>query len=105
MHIGVDAVQVIEHEHLTVVLGHGHVGVFGLNEVDADDTGILRGDFEAEERLGEDLLRRKGAENLVEEADFDGAGACSASLAAVFDLVARGKGIIEFLAIDGDLIA
>ena len=37
---GVDAVEVVEHEHLAVVLGHGHVGVFGLDEVDADDVGI-----------------------------------------------------------------
>ena len=34
---GIDAVEVVEHEHLAVVLGHGQVGVFGLHEVDADD--------------------------------------------------------------------
>ena len=71
---GIDAVEIVEHEHLAVVLGHGHVGVFGLDEVEADDAGVLRGDFKGEEGLGEDLLRREGAEDLVEEADFDGAG-------------------------------
>ena len=66
---GVDAVEVVEHEHLAVVLGHGHVGVFGLDEVDADYVGIGRGQLEVEEGLGEDLLRGEGAEDLAEEAN------------------------------------
>ena len=37
VHLRIDAVEVVEHQHLAVVLGHGEVAVFGLNEVDADD--------------------------------------------------------------------
>ena len=33
---GVDAVEVVEHQHFGVVLGHGVAAVFGANEVDAD---------------------------------------------------------------------
>jgi hypothetical protein len=60
---GIDGVQVVEHLHLAVVLAHGEVAVFGLDEVDADDVGILGCDFKAEQGLGEDLLRREGAED------------------------------------------
>ena len=102
---GIDAVEIVEHEHLPVVLGHGHVGVFGLDEVDADDAGILRGDLEGEKGLGEDLLRRKCAKDLVEEADLYGAGGPGAGLAAVFNFVAGVEGVVEFLAIDGDFVA
>ena len=37
---GIDAVEIVEHEHLAVVLGHGEVGVFGLDEVEADDARV-----------------------------------------------------------------
>jgi hypothetical protein len=102
---GIDAVEVVEHEHLAVIFGHGHVGIFGLNEVDAYDTRIDGGYFEGLEGLSEDPLRRESAENLIEEADFDGAGGSCGGLSAVFDLVASVESIVEFLAIDGNLIA
>ena len=38
--LGVDGVEVVEHEHLGVVLGHGAAPVFGAHEVDADDVGV-----------------------------------------------------------------
>ena len=38
--VGIDAVEEVEHEHLAVILGHGHVGVFGLDEVDAEYVGV-----------------------------------------------------------------
>ena len=64
--LGVDGVQVVEHQHLSVILGHGIAAIFGANKIDADDIGIGGGEFEAEEGLGEDLLRREAAENLVD---------------------------------------
>src|SRR5271154_2874325 len=81
----VDAVKIVEHKHLAVVLGHGQVGVFGLHEVEADDARVYRSDFERKQSLCEDMLRGEGAENLVEKANFDGTGSSSTGLTAVFD--------------------
>src|SRR5271168_3200149 len=83
----VDAVQVVEHKHLPVVLGHGHVGVLRLHEVEADDARVLRGDLEGEESLGKDLLRRERTKDLIEEADLYRAGGPGIWLATVFDFV------------------
>ncbi len=102
---GIDAMEVVEHEHLPVVLGHGQVAVFRHDEVDANDTRILRGDLEAEERLGEDLLRRKSAKDLVEETNLYRTSGPGAGLATVFNLVAGVERVVEFLAIDGDFVA
>jgi hypothetical protein len=102
---GVDAVEIVEHEHLAVVLGHGHVSIFRLHEVEADDAWILRCDFKGEESLGEDLLWREGAEDLIKEADFNRAGGSSIGLATVFDLVAGFESVVEFFAIEGYFVA
>jgi len=102
---GVDGVEVVEHEHLAVVLGHGHVGVFGLDEVDSDYVGRCGRKFKVEEGLGEDLLGREGAEDLGEEADLDGTAEGGVRLAAVLDLVAGGEGVGEFLAGGFDFVA
>jgi len=55
--------------------------------------------------LCEDMLRRKGAENLVEKANFDGAGSSSTGLAAVFDAISCVEGVVQLFAIDGYLVA
>ena len=110
MDVRVDAVEVIEHAHLAGVLAHGEEVVFGLDEVDAHDVrvGGVRlggGDFEAEEGLGEDLFGRVGAEDLVEKADFDGAGAGGIGLVAVLDLLAGAEGLGEVGAVGRDFFA
>ncbi|MDX6459812.1 MAG: hypothetical protein QOE55_3509 [Acidobacteriaceae bacterium] len=101
--LGVDGVEVVEHEHLAVVLGHGHVGVFGLDVVDADYVGVYRGKFEVEDGLGEDLLGREGAEDLGEEADLDGAGGGGGGLATVLELVAAREGVVQLFAGIGEV--
>jgi hypothetical protein len=103
--LGINTMQIVEHEHLTVVLGHGHVGVFGHDEVEPDDVWIGRGYFKSEKGLGEDLLWRKAAENLVEKANLDRTRSSGAGLATVFNLVARVEGIVQLFAIDGGLVA
>ena len=50
-------------------------------------------------------MRGKGAENLIEKANLDGAGRSGAGLAAVFDAIASVEGIVQFFAIDGDFVA
>jgi hypothetical protein len=90
---------------LPVILGHGHVGVFGLDKVEADDARVLRGDLKGEKSLGEYLLRRRCAEDLVEETDLYGAGGAGVGLAAVFILIACVEGVIQLFAIDGGFVA
>ena len=51
------------------------------------------------------MLRGEGAENLIEEADLDGAGGAGAGLAAVFDACRGVEGVVELLAVDGDVVA
>ena len=105
MDFGIHAVQVVEHEHLPMVFGHGDVAIFRHDEVETDDARILRCHFEGEEGLSEDLLRRKAAKNLIEETDFDGACHSGAGLTAVFNAIARVELVIEFLALDSGLVA
>ena len=71
---GVDAVEVVEHLHLQVVVLHADAAVFGHDEVDADYVGVRRSHLETEEGLGEDLLGWEAAEYLVEEVDGDATG-------------------------------
>jgi hypothetical protein len=40
VHSRIDRVQIVEHEHLPVILGHGEVTILGDDEVDADDDGM-----------------------------------------------------------------
>ena len=72
--LGIKAMQEADHAHVQGVVVHGSVAVFGHHEIDADDARIGGGGFKAEQRLREDLLLRKAAENLVEIADLDAAG-------------------------------
>jgi hypothetical protein len=103
--VGVNGVEVVEHLHLEVVVLHGDAVVFGLDEVDADEVGVGGGDFKAEEGLGEDLLERKGSEDLIEEVDFDGAAGSGGGSIAVLEVVADGFGFGDVFAIVGDFIA
>src|SRR3981189_1719021 len=105
VHCGINAVEIVEHQHMPVILGQGQVGVFGLNEVEADDAGVLRRDLKGEKSLGEDLLRRKCSKDLVEETYVHRSGDASAGLAAVFNLVACVEGVVQLFAIDGDFVA
>ena len=98
--------QVVEHLHLEVVVAHGEIAVFGHNEVDADDVGIGRSDFKAEQGLGEDLLGRVAAEDLIKPVDVDVAGGRFGRRGvAVLDAVAVGFGAGELLHVGGDFVA
>ncbi len=72
--LGIDGVEVVEHLHLEAVVLHGDAAVFGHDEIEADDVGVSGGYFKAQEGLGEDLLGREAAEDLVEPMDGDEAG-------------------------------
>jgi len=99
-------VQVVQHEHLEVVVAHGEIAIFGHDEVEAYDVGIGGGYFEAKEGLREDLLRWVAAEDLVQPVDADVAGGGLAGAGvAVLEGVARGLGIGELFHIGGDFIA
>ena len=104
--LGVYGVEVVEHEHLAVILAHGRVSIFWLDEIDADYIVRVRGsDFKTEEGLGEDLLRWEGAKDLIEDADLDGTGGCSGGGVAVLQFTAACEVAIKLGAIDGDFIA
>src|ERR1035438_1441034 len=81
--------EVVEHLHLQRVVVHGNEAVLGLDKVDADEARLMGvhcclNSFEAQQRLGEDLLGRVAAQNLVNVADLHLAGSsglwCSAML-------------------------
>ena len=44
--------------------------------------------FEAQQRLGEDLLRLRAAQNMVDVANFNLAGRCTLCSVTLFDLAA-----------------
>jgi hypothetical protein len=56
--------QVVDHPHVQREVADGNGRVFRLHEVEADDSGFGRGDFEARENLGEDFFRRRRARDL-----------------------------------------
>ena len=62
-------------------------------------------DLESEQGLGEDLLGREGAQDLVEESDGDRAGGQRGGSAAMLECVARGEGIGELFAVESDVVA
>ena len=102
----INRVQVVEHLHLQVVVAHGDVAVLRHHEVDADDVGIGARDLEAEQRLREDLLRRKAAEHLIEEVNLDVAGRRGVVRPiAVLDAVADVERMRQLATIDRNLIA
>ena len=76
VHPGVDRVEVIQHEHLQVIVLHRDAAVLGHDEVDAHNlrtlriTGVELGlhDLKAEQGLREDLLGWEAAEDLVKPA-------------------------------------
>ncbi len=105
MHARVDAVQVVEHKHLAVILAHGEIGVLGLNEVEPDHVRIGGGDLKGQQRLREDLLRRKGAQYLVEDAHLDRAGGCGARIATVLDAFTIGEVPVDLFTIGYDFVA
>jgi hypothetical protein len=70
----IDAVEVVEHLHLEVVVAHREVTVFGHDEINSDYVGVRGSYFKAEEGLREDLLRWETAEDLIEPVDADGTG-------------------------------
>ncbi len=64
VHVGILRMQIADHLHLQGVVAHGDVVVFRPHKVDADPRVILRvdrgfGGLEAQQRLRENLLRRK----------------------------------------------
>ncbi len=106
----VDTVEVVEHEHLTVIFGHGEIAVFGHHEVDADDMGMARielglNGLKAEKGLREDLLRREATKNLVEKANLNRTGARGCRRTALLDAVPGIESIGELFAIGGHHIA
>ena len=106
----IDGVEVVEHLHVEGVVAHGDEAVFGHDEVDADEAGFvgvegLLDGFEAEEGLGEDLLGRKAAKDLVDVTDFDLAGAEVLWGSAVLDLAALVFSGADFVAAGGDFVA
>ena len=66
VYLWVDAVQIVEHPHLQVVVLHGPIAVLRHHEVDTDHARIRHRRLEAEQRLREHLLRRKAAQDLKE---------------------------------------
>ena len=106
--VGVEGVEEADHTHLPGVLGHGHAPVFRLDEVDADDEGagwrvlvaagrcdgagqFAFGELEAEQRLDEDVCGGKGAQDLEEEVDLDGAAGCGGGFEAAVTVAASAK--------------
>ena len=71
VHLGIDAVQVIEHRHVLVEIVNGNVPVFGHDEIQADEMRIGRGEFEAEDDLREDGFVRQSAQHLIKITDGD----------------------------------
>jgi len=105
----VKGVEIADHLHVQGIVAHGDEVVLWLDEVDADESrlvgvnGLLDG-FEAEEGLGEDLLGREGAEDLVDVADFDLAGGCGLRGSAVLDLAALGFGVTDVRSVGGNFV-
>jgi len=95
--LGVEGVEVVEHLHLEGVVAHGDESVFRHDEVDADP-GVVVGvhggldGLEAEEGLGENLLGRETAEDLIDVANFNLAGWGGLGGCAVLDGFAGGFG-------------
>ena len=73
-----------------------------LDEVEADDIAVAGGNLKGEQRLREDLLGWKGAQNLVKKAYFDRAGGHCLWRVAVLESVARGKRGVELADVGGD---
>ena len=70
----IEGVERVDHPHLHLIVGHGDATIFRLHHVDAHDQRIGGGELEATDQLHEDVLRRQGAQHLVEEADLEIAG-------------------------------
>ncbi len=102
---GYAAWRIRDHLHVQRVIVHRDVAIFGHHEINSDDARIGGSDFEAEERLREDLLFRKAAQHLIEIADLDAARGRRIGCAAVLAFAAHGLGLIEVRAGDGDIIA
>ncbi len=111
----VNGVQVVEHLHLQGIVAHGDEAVLGLDEVEADEARFVSllacriharlDGLKAQQRLREDLPRRKAAQNLVDVADLDPAGGHGLGTAAALDLAALGLGGAHQFAIGGDFLA
>jgi hypothetical protein len=65
VHLGIDAVQVIEHRHVLVEIVNGNVPVFGHDQVQSYKMGIGRGQFEPQHDLCEHRGLREAAQHLV----------------------------------------
>jgi hypothetical protein len=99
----VDAVEIVKHEHLTVVFGHGEITVFGHHKVEADYVGMTRLELglnrlEAKKRLRKDLLRGEATEDLVQKENLNRTGTCGCRSAALLDAVTGIESTGEFLA-------
>ena len=65
MHLGIDAVQIVEHLHVQVEIVHGHIPVFRHDQIEADEARVGSGKFEAKQDLREDLFFGKAAQDLI----------------------------------------
>ena len=89
--------QVIQHPHLQGIVAHGDESILRLHEVDADEARFLAGHarldgLKAQQRLGEDLLRRRAAQNLVDVPNLHLAGGRGLRSFTLLDLASPGFG-------------
>ena len=110
VHPRINGVEIVEHPHLQRVVAHGNEAVLGLNEIDADEAGLMRvhrclDGFEAQQGLGENPLGSAAAQNLVDIANLDLAGGCGLWGCAVFYLAAQGFDVANLFPAGGDFIA
>ena len=102
VHLGIDAVQVVEHLHVQIEIVHGHIPVFRHHQVETNEARVGLGQLEAEQDLREDLLPGKAAQDLIQISDFDGAAGIGLGRAATQNLAHGGFVAIQFLAGGGN---
>ena len=71
VHLGINAVQVIEHGHVLVEVVNGNVPVLGHDQIQSHEARIGRREFEAEHDLREDGFVGQAAQHLIKIADGD----------------------------------
>ena len=71
VHLGIKSVQKADDLHVQRVVGHRGGPIFGHDVVDAHKARIGGNNLEAQQRLRENLLLRKSAQNLIQIPDRD----------------------------------
>ena len=87
--------QGIDHLHVQTIVGHAHVAVLRLHQVNTYDTRINRSQFKAEQDLGKDDFFRQAAQYLIDEAYLYGARRCCRRLTAALLCASRSLDAIE----------